>query len=568
MRCLKLLLLLCSATEIISRRSGRVDKEKATVAKCNLRLDYWNSSMKPQLVAVARMVGVGSTMARSVTGYVKFLQQYHRGPVLIDGYVSVPLLRGFTCGSYVLTYGRADCNKKAGKHYNPTKSNHGSTKSCTRHVGDLDVIKFDQKYGISNFTQWDARIQLQGPTSIIGRTFVILMRQEDNAAENDLRIACGVIGYAEGYSFNQVEYHVPNANDEKLPLWLLMLIPTILIGGITYIAYSEVYSKQREKYKIDETFSAVHLRHMERLRKSIAIDCNLSDHYCARTLQNTVSVLTTESVAFLLTDMADYTLYYFNYKGYAEGTRLLLTYLGLPFHEETVDPDKEGWEKLPIGYDKVQRYIAADTEYKMRQNQTDLPLTWLCPVLQFGVKRLTEPASIGQFLAATHDETLMPVKAADQARAIQYARFWIADIHGAFQMYKSIEHQTERTQKWNAWIEAFLHPRLTQLNKELVGKEFILNSLCWADFYLYNNIKMIEQLPSVQLENYQAILSYTKRIESLAQIRQYIEDRRMVAWIRPTIAFRQPYPPRLVAPAKQDIGDYPWERRQVHEKAH
>ncbi len=65
-------------------------------------------------------------------------------------------------GMFITKTGIRGCNWPArrSKHYNPHNQTHGDTKSCWRHVGDMEALKADES-GNANFTQYDPRIQLQ-----------------------------------------------------------------------------------------------------------------------------------------------------------------------------------------------------------------------------------------------------------------------------------------------------------------------------------------------------------------------------------------------------------------------
>ena len=89
-------------------------------------------------------------------------------------------------------------------HYNPYNKNHGGPFSTERHVGDLGNIYINES-GDGYLELIDPLIKLYGPTSVIGRSFV-LHEKEDDLGRNKhdeeslktgnagARIACGIIG--------------------------------------------------------------------------------------------------------------------------------------------------------------------------------------------------------------------------------------------------------------------------------------------------------------------------------------------------------------------------------------
>ena len=78
-------------------------------------------------------------------------------------------------------------------HFNPTGEEHGDSRSCWRHVGDLDPVAA-ATHGQANFTSMDRKVQIVGPTSVLGRAIVILTRQKDSQNELGERLCCGTIG--------------------------------------------------------------------------------------------------------------------------------------------------------------------------------------------------------------------------------------------------------------------------------------------------------------------------------------------------------------------------------------
>jgi Cu-Zn family superoxide dismutase len=90
-------------------------------------------------------------------------------------------------------------------HYNPYNKAHGAPKDFNRHIGDLGNIKTDAT-GLAKGNITDRWIKLYGPTSVIGRAFVVHAGVDDlgkGTVEDSKttgnaggRNACGVIGLA------------------------------------------------------------------------------------------------------------------------------------------------------------------------------------------------------------------------------------------------------------------------------------------------------------------------------------------------------------------------------------
>mmetsp|Transcript_1231 Transcript_1231/g.2245 ORF Transcript_1231/g.2245 Transcript_1231/m.2245 type:complete len:161 (-) Transcript_1231:181-663(-) len=93
--------------------------------------------------------------------------------------------------------------KTAGPHYNPEGKTHGAPDREERHVGDLgNVVAGDD--GKAVFELEDHLVHLTGPTSVIGRSFVVHADVDDlgdgghelskTTGNAGARLACGVIG--------------------------------------------------------------------------------------------------------------------------------------------------------------------------------------------------------------------------------------------------------------------------------------------------------------------------------------------------------------------------------------
>jgi len=97
-----------------------------------------------------------------------------------------------------------DCCSNLGGHYNPYHQPHGDRCRPQRHVGDLGNIMVASD-GTVNIDLTDNLVRLFGPTSVMGRTFVIHSDKDDcgmggNAGSvkngnSGQMIAYGLIGY-------------------------------------------------------------------------------------------------------------------------------------------------------------------------------------------------------------------------------------------------------------------------------------------------------------------------------------------------------------------------------------
>ncbi|MDR8392206.1 superoxide dismutase family protein [Aliifodinibius sp. S!AR15-10] len=104
-------------------------------------------------------------------------------------------------GFHIHQYG--DCTASdgtsAGGHYNPAGNDHGAPTQDNRHVGDMGNIVADSE-GNATINYTDPVIELNGPSSIIGRGIVVHGGEDDLESQPSgaagPRVGCGVIGVA------------------------------------------------------------------------------------------------------------------------------------------------------------------------------------------------------------------------------------------------------------------------------------------------------------------------------------------------------------------------------------
>ena len=160
----------------------------------------------PVAVAQARLDPLGES---SATGMVTFTETPDGLRVEYD-------LTGIELGEHGLHVhegegcGRGDdgtLGGAAGGHFNPMDAPHGSRESDrqSRHVGDLGNVTSvagGVTGGVAQGEFVDPLIALSGPTSIVGRTMVLHMGEDDLTSQpsGDAgdRIACGPIALAPG----------------------------------------------------------------------------------------------------------------------------------------------------------------------------------------------------------------------------------------------------------------------------------------------------------------------------------------------------------------------------------
>ncbi|VDM25656.1 unnamed protein product [Toxocara canis] len=128
-------------------------------------------------------------------------------PTKVSGEISglTPGLHGFHVHQYGDTTNGCI---SAGAHFNPFNKTHGGPKDEMRHVGDLGNVKADAN-GVAKFEIVDKLVQIHGEHSVIGRSLVVHVGEDDlgkgtgDRQEESLktgnagaRAACGVIAVA------------------------------------------------------------------------------------------------------------------------------------------------------------------------------------------------------------------------------------------------------------------------------------------------------------------------------------------------------------------------------------
>lgn len=151
--------------------------------------------------AIAQILSPDSN-TKKVYGYIGLVEEEDKVRIVI-------ILKGLPPGKHAIhIHEKGDpfkCCGNLGGHYNPHNKNHGDRLAEERHVGDLGNIIIDGNGKcFTSFT--DHLVKLSGPTSVIGRSFVIHANEDDLGLTNHpeskttgnsgARIAYGIIGLA------------------------------------------------------------------------------------------------------------------------------------------------------------------------------------------------------------------------------------------------------------------------------------------------------------------------------------------------------------------------------------
>ena len=173
---------------------GKCPRTKAKVCECKSVNQLTEAEKTIEAVAV---LGHGDAK-----GMISFKQKPGKATI-ISG--TVTGLSEGKHGFHIHEFGDlSDGCDSAGGHYNPTGVDHGDTDNG--HVGDLGNIIADSK-GVAKFSIKAKRINLQGPTSIVGRAVVVHEDEDDLGKGGDEeslktgnagnRAGCGVISLTE-----------------------------------------------------------------------------------------------------------------------------------------------------------------------------------------------------------------------------------------------------------------------------------------------------------------------------------------------------------------------------------
>jgi superoxide dismutase, Cu-Zn family len=135
------------------------------------------------------------TAGNSVSGIVTFT-------AVSGGVKIVADLKGLSKGKHgIHIHECGDCSSadgtSAGGHFNPMSKSHGAPMDTMRHEGDMGNIEADAT-GMAHLEYVDHAIALDGPASIIGRSIIVHMNEDDLKTQptgnSGARAGCGVIG--------------------------------------------------------------------------------------------------------------------------------------------------------------------------------------------------------------------------------------------------------------------------------------------------------------------------------------------------------------------------------------
>ncbi|XP_046646250.1 glutathione S-transferase 1-like [Daphnia pulicaria] len=201
--------------------------------------------------------------------------------------------------------------------------------------------------------------------------------------------------------------------------------------------------------------------------------------------------------------MSNYKLIYFNVRGRAELSRLILSCANVPFEDYRIE--HSDWPAI----------------------KQDMPFKQI-PVLQVdGVNLLAQSNTIARYLARQHQ--LAGQNEWEQSQADMFIDC-VYDLHAGMRPVareKDPEKQQEIFDKVN---EEMIQPHAKKIEEILIknGSGFLVgNALTWADiaYYAYFTTPMMDRLGGQVLESHPHLKKLIQHVGDIPTIKKYIETR-------------------------------------------
>jgi len=198
--------------------------------------------------------------------------------------------------------------------------------------------------------------------------------------------------------------------------------------------------------------------------------------------------------------MVHYKLFYFPFKGLGEPVRLLLTHAKVEFEDIRVSSDE--WPK----------------------HKEDMPMGQM-PVLEVDGKKLCQSVAIGRYLAEKYN--MMPKDPWMKAKADEMVLGWV-DMWPKFLAVFSQPDKEHKKMKFDENMKEFIYPRL-QVYEDYFAESksgLIADQICWADYYVYHFIKMVEYFWNPEMTKYTHVKKFLEKVESEPTTKAWIEKYR------------------------------------------
>ncbi|KAF7728388.1 Superoxide dismutase [Cu-Zn] [Apophysomyces ossiformis] len=178
--------------------------------------------------------------SKGVEGTIKFSQSGPKDRVLVEACLSG--LEAGKHGFHVHEFGdNTNGCTSAGQHFNPDNKQHGGPEDTERHAGDFGNVEAN-KDGKATFKLEDPVAQLHGDKSIIGRTIVVHVHEDDlgrggyddskTTGHAGGRLACGVIGITRSSKQIATLHHLGMTNKLRVIPGLYPFYITIMVNAI------------------------------------------------------------------------------------------------------------------------------------------------------------------------------------------------------------------------------------------------------------------------------------------------------------------------------------------------
>jgi len=202
--------------------------------------------------------------------------------------------------------------------------------------------------------------------------------------------------------------------------------------------------------------------------------------------------------------MPNYKLIYFDYQGFAEPIRLVLTHLGIPF-EDVRHKYESGWQKkisTPFG---------------------------MLPILEVDGKELPESMAILRYIGEQHG--LLAANPWDRAMGDAMATSW-TDMHPLF---AACDFSTRRwdVDKVVKLIEEMVKPRLKFFDDHLSkSKSGYLtgDKITWADFHVYTFLELLKRIFRVPIDAFPNVFNFYKKINDLPSVKSWHQNHPNDTW--------------------------------------
>jgi len=206
--------------------------------------------------------------------------------------------------------------------------------------------------------------------------------------------------------------------------------------------------------------------------------------------------------------MPEYKLVYFDYEGFGEAIRLALTHAGVPFEDVRHDDMQPGWKdriKTPFGK---------------------------LPMLEIDGKVLPESMAILRYIGEQHG--LQADDPFDRAMGDAFATMW-TDVMATEMVVGCCDLVTWEwdVTKVEKVMSEMVQPRLKYVDEHVSkSKSGYLtgDKVTWADFYVYNQLIVLERIFRAPMEKYPHLVKFVKKMDALPAVQSWHKSHADEQW--------------------------------------